>query len=244
MSFLSPAQQQVLTLLAQGSTVSAAAQSAGVHRNTVANWRRSSSHFRETWATVLYEQAQFWRDEMQSLGPLAVAALRHLLEDEKSSPSVRLRAALAVLNAITASPAEQPEKARARRQNRETDHALETLLGPLPDPRKALDGLAQEDDFDGLAEPEHGPDPGHAPGHNPAISAASTVHNSAQPCTTLHNQNPDPSPDFAQPAQAPETAQCCTTPAKQPVRNAPCRCGSGLKYKKCCMRKTQGALAA
>jgi hypothetical protein len=32
--------------------------------------------------------------------------------------------------------------------------------------------------------------------------------------------------------------------APPPGRNAPCRCGSGLKYKKCCWSKDQDALAA
>ncbi len=40
---LSPVQQQVLSLLASGTTAQAAAESAGVHRDTVSNWRRSES---------------------------------------------------------------------------------------------------------------------------------------------------------------------------------------------------------
>ena len=35
---LSPVQAQVIAALAQGRTVTAAAQTAGVHRNTIYNW--------------------------------------------------------------------------------------------------------------------------------------------------------------------------------------------------------------
>src|SRR6266542_3143392 len=43
---LSPAQEAVIALIAAGSTIVAAAESAGVHRNTVLNWRSHFPHFR------------------------------------------------------------------------------------------------------------------------------------------------------------------------------------------------------
>ena len=38
---LTPAQQKVVALLSAGATIAAAARAAGVHRNTVTNWRRN-----------------------------------------------------------------------------------------------------------------------------------------------------------------------------------------------------------
>jgi len=106
-------QQRVLTLLAQGSTVSAAAETAGVHRNTIANWRRAGSPaFKHAWQTAQWEQAAYWRDQMQSLGNLAIDALRTTLTDERTTPSVRLRAALAVLDKISKTAPAEPARSR------------------------------------------------------------------------------------------------------------------------------------
>src|SRR5580658_7281212 len=94
---LTEPQQLVLKLIAQGSTAIAAAASVGVHRNTIANWRRGCERFKANYSIALYEQALHWHDAMQALAPLAVHTLHNLLTDEKTSASVKLRAALAVL---------------------------------------------------------------------------------------------------------------------------------------------------
>ena len=43
---LTPQQEQVLALISAGSSITVAAQSAGVHRNTIYNWLRSAPAFR------------------------------------------------------------------------------------------------------------------------------------------------------------------------------------------------------
>jgi hypothetical protein len=106
---LSEAQQLVLTQLASGKTINAAAAAANVHRNTIANWRRSSEAFRNHWHTMQYEQAMHWRDQMQSLAPIAIEALQTLLTDPKTPPAIRLRAALAVLDKVTTPAPVQPD---------------------------------------------------------------------------------------------------------------------------------------
>ena len=126
-------QQHVLTLVAQGSTVSAAADAAGVHRNTVANWRRAGSHeFRKSWDAAQFEQAAYWRDRIQALGDLAIQALQQILEDPKASPSVRLKAATTVLNTI-ASPtaAKTAQSAQRRDENSELDRMI-AQAGHIP----------------------------------------------------------------------------------------------------------------
>jgi transposase-like protein len=107
---LSPVQQQVLTLLASGSTISAAAAESGIHRNTVANWRRSSEIFRDTLASMQYEQTMHWRDQIEAIAGAALAALQALIADPTTPASVRLRAVLAVLNKITALPPTPPSE--------------------------------------------------------------------------------------------------------------------------------------
>ena len=125
-------QQRVLTLLAQGSTVSAAAETAGVHRNTIANWRRAGSPaFKHAWQTAQWEQAAYWRDQMQSLGNLAIDALRTTLTDERTTPSVRLRAALAVLDKISKTAPAEPARSRksiAREADEETDRMISEIM--------------------------------------------------------------------------------------------------------------------
>jgi hypothetical protein len=109
---LTAQQQHVLALLAQGSTVEAAAEAVGVHRNTVSNWRRAGSpEFRSAWQSAQIEQAAYWRDQLQLLGDVAVESLLHVLQDPKTSPSVRLKASLAVLNVIsTPAPAHEADE--------------------------------------------------------------------------------------------------------------------------------------
>jgi DNA-binding CsgD family transcriptional regulator len=60
---LTPAQETVLSLISAGSTTVAAAEAAGVHRNTVLNWRRNSAHFRAALCRAREEKGLFWRDQ-------------------------------------------------------------------------------------------------------------------------------------------------------------------------------------
>ena len=77
-------QQTVLARVASGDTLQAAANAAGVHRNTVLNWRRSSPEFREAWESIHDEQTLHWRDQVLPLAPLAVDTMRGILEDPNS----------------------------------------------------------------------------------------------------------------------------------------------------------------
>ena len=68
---LTPPQDQVLALISAGSTISDAAQSAGVHRNTVHHWIHSP-HFRQALARARETKALFWREESERLAAEAV----------------------------------------------------------------------------------------------------------------------------------------------------------------------------
>jgi hypothetical protein len=133
-SELTAPQQQILVLLAQGKTMNAAAEAANIHRNTIANWRRSSEAFRNEWHSMQYEQAMHWRDQLQSIAQVAVDAILKTLTDEKTPPSVRLRAALAVLDKVTAVAPAQPELHRAQPAAAESMH---NHAQPETEPRAA-----------------------------------------------------------------------------------------------------------
>ena len=105
---LTPVQQQVLDLLSSGTSVGEAARQAGIHRNTIANWRRDSSAFRDCATYAQQRQAAHWRDELQTLAPIAMRTLRQTMTGDGASAGVRLRAALAVLDKVTASVPLEP----------------------------------------------------------------------------------------------------------------------------------------
>jgi uncharacterized protein YchJ len=63
---LTPAKQRVIALLSAGSTATAAAQSVGVHRNTIGNWMRSTP-FRDALIENCRDQQLAWREQTRSL---------------------------------------------------------------------------------------------------------------------------------------------------------------------------------
>src|SRR6266849_1579880 len=92
----SHAQQQVVAALAQGRTITAAAQ-AQVHRSTIYNWRNVVPAFRQALAQARSEYVAQFSDELEDLSATALATLRTVLQDALTPSSVRLRAALAIL---------------------------------------------------------------------------------------------------------------------------------------------------
>jgi transposase-like protein len=166
-------QHHVLALLAEGQSLTAAAEVVGIHRNTIRNWRRSVPAFAREIEFAVREQALVWHEAALVLAPKAALVLDEILNDANASASIRLRAALAVLK-MAAEP--QPKSLR-----------------PFPT-------VAAE------MEAEHG---------------QLLKWKSMAQSTPVHN------------------AQSCTiTPvrkAPEPGRNSICPCGSGQKYKRCCV---------
>ena len=158
---LSPIQDQIVVALANGASLSDAAAAAGIHRNTVGNWRRNSAFFRAEFAQVQYDRALLLREQTESLAATAIDTIRAILTDPQASPSVRLKAALAILNQLSA---------------------------PLPDPPWVE--LSASD-----SQPEN-------------------MHKNAQVSANTYRRD------------QPKTG-----------RNEPCRCGSGRKFKQCCLGK-------
>ena len=105
---LSQQQIAVISALSTGATVTTAAEQAGVHRNTIANWRRNILPFQYALAHAQYDRALYFREKIEDLVDTAIQSVQQILADPGASPSVRLRAALAILQ--TASTPPEPEK--------------------------------------------------------------------------------------------------------------------------------------
>ena len=95
----------VIDALSDGVNVTDAAAQAGVHRNTIANWRRNSLFFREALADAQYDRALLFRDQTERRLDLALQTLDSVLSDPKASAATGLKAALFIIgNACTPPP--------------------------------------------------------------------------------------------------------------------------------------------
>ena len=194
MYHLTQQQFEVIDALSNGATFTDAAAQAGADRNTLVDWR-ACDDFREALADAYYERAALYRDRAVPLADLAFEALRRVLTDPKSSPSVLLRAATLIIEKVTTPPQYREEK-------------------PADD---ITDMLAAMDAADRMhLAQQHQADRQEC---TPAPTDAFQMHNSAQP------QEPHRRPE-------PKIG-----------RNEPCPCGSGKKYKQCCLNKCATASA-
>jgi uncharacterized protein YecA (UPF0149 family) len=199
---LSPAQEQVITQLSSGNSFSAAAEAAGVHRNTILNWRRSVPAFSSEFERAAREQAQAWQEEAMNAVPLATQTITAVLNDPAAPIALRLRAAGMILKMADLKAAAAPE--------RQTLIAIERGVVTVP------------------AEPVH--DEARLIALQAEIQAARAelqarqarfaseepkiLHNSAQ-SQTFHRETP------------------------KVGRNEQCPCGSGRKYKICCLNRPE-----
>jgi len=126
---LSPAQEQVIALLSEGRTVSAAAEAAGIHRNTISLWRRTVPVFERVLAAAHYDRTLIWRDLAESHIELAIATIRDLITDPQVPASVRLRASLALLTRAGTAPPVEPSV---------SEHAFLRNVAALLDPDQAM----------------------------------------------------------------------------------------------------------
>jgi hypothetical protein len=158
---LTPQQLQVIDALSNGATLTDAAAQAGIHRNTIANWRLNSPDFREALTTAHYDRALLYRDRAVDLADLAFEALRKVLTNPESSPSALLRAAIFIIEKVSAPPKFEKEKP-----------------------------ASMADMFEAMAEAEHNRFAQQQP-PEPASGAqnCTTVHNDAQPSPVFHMHN-------------------------------------------------------
>jgi len=193
---LTAAQEHVLAQIANGATHTAAAASAGVHRNTVHNWLGSPA-FCQALAQAQYQNACFWHDQAKALAATAIETLRALLTNPDTRDSVRLKAALAILDRVSRTP------------------SYDDVPAP-PQIHLALHNLAQ-----GPLETKAEPGENMPALHNPAQSENEL---------TPGPRHLTPIPGGGRPPKI--------------GRNDLCPCGSGKKYKRCCLGKPSPAFAA
>src|SRR5450631_3665314 len=108
-SSLSAPQLQVIDALSAGVNSTDAAAQAGVHRNTIANWRRNYLPFRESLANAQYDRALLFREKAEDMVDLAYQTLHDLMNDPKSSPSVRLKAAMFIIEKASTPPPQKKQ---------------------------------------------------------------------------------------------------------------------------------------
>jgi uncharacterized protein YecA (UPF0149 family) len=169
-------QLAVISALTSGATIAAAAAEAGIHRNTIAYWRRNLLPFREALCDANYEKVLAFREQSEQLAPLAFQTIRQILENEAAPASVRLKAALAIVQTATTPPPPAPEPATT------------------PEP-----------------EPAQNPPEVHKNAHKNAQTDRIT------PITPIRRDHP------------------------KIGRNEQCPCGSGQKFKRCCLNKPLAA---
>ena len=105
MCTLTAPQEQVLALISAGSTIAGAAQTAGVHRNTVHNWARSAE-FRIALVRARETKALYWREQAEELAASALDTVRAIMTDPALPAAVRLKAAQSILDLAIAPPPE------------------------------------------------------------------------------------------------------------------------------------------
>jgi transposase-like protein len=232
---LSPAQAQVALSLASGASLSHAAKSSGVGRTTVYTWLKESPAFSSAVEHAKAEYVAALRDRIRDLSAKAINTIDNLLDDPSVHASVRLKAALAVLNRP-----HFPDQGW---------HLPEKINKPANE--EALENLAQlefahrqtryaQTVLDHIVEAEHArfeARTGAAGNSESEGTRASTGQRGsvvrASACEDLGTER-NTSEQQIQPVR----------PAPRPGRNEPCPCGSGLKFKRCCLNKPHAAPAA
>jgi SEC-C motif len=129
---LSPIQEQVIAHLATGLSFTAAAEAAGVHRNTIANWRREIPSFATAFEKAARDQARAFQEEALDAVPLATQAILAVLNDPTTPPALRLRAAGMILKMADIKSAAQEREVLI-----DLTPGIRTITEePAPDPEK------------------------------------------------------------------------------------------------------------
>lgn len=106
---LTPVQEQVIAAIIGGATMNAAAEAAGIHRNTIGYWRRTSLAFCEALGHAQYDKANFIREQAESHVADAFAAIHTILTKPDASDSARLNAAKYIIEKASTPPLPKPE---------------------------------------------------------------------------------------------------------------------------------------
>jgi hypothetical protein len=97
-----PKQAQAVEAIASGADVARAADASGVDRETLRDWLEHDAAFIARVNRAKTERAEQLRAEVRDLASQAIATLRVLVSGPETPAAVRLRAALAILQAADA----------------------------------------------------------------------------------------------------------------------------------------------
>jgi len=210
---LTAVQEHVLAAIAGGATLQAAAVAAAIHRNTISYWRRTSAAFRGALDYAQYDRALFIREEAGNQVADAFAALHAILTKPNASDSARLNAAKYIIEKASTPPPPQPEVIYRFQESKPEIVNSPPQIGF--EPQK-------------LAAPSAGPKP------EIVNSPAQIGFEPQKPATPLAG----PKPEIV---NSPAQSQPIPTVRSAPKvgRNELCPCGSRLKFKRCCLGKSQ-----
>ena len=193
---LTSPQLEVIDALSEGATSAAAASKVGIHRNTIANWRRNNIAFRDALAHAHHDRALLARERYEEHLDAALETIAGILADPKAPASVRLKAAQAIIDRAMTPPAPEAE--------------LVYLTKPAETPAEVHNSAQSE-------RPANQPQPATP---TPTPENRPNLHKNAQSV---------PNPPATYRREGPKIG-----------RNDPCPCGSGIKYKRCCIDKKLG----
>jgi uncharacterized protein YecA (UPF0149 family) len=99
---LTPIQIEIVDFVTKGYSLVEVVDRKDVDRHTLVDWRRSNPAFNEALEQAIRDRETLNRERMLAFGWIATTTLRKIMEDDKASPSIRLRAAQTVLKAAAA----------------------------------------------------------------------------------------------------------------------------------------------
>ena len=94
---LTPLQSKVATALAHGSSITAAAETFGLHRVTIHRWLKNHGDFYAAVQQGHAEYALALRDDLRELSERALRTLSSVLDDPTTPPSVLVKTAIFIL---------------------------------------------------------------------------------------------------------------------------------------------------
>jgi hypothetical protein len=128
---LTAQQLQVLKLLLEGHTVTAAAEQAGIHRTTIHHWCRTKPEFVHALDAARRNRHAILHDEMDRLAASAITVLEKTLADDSAPPALRVKGALAVLQSVARVSVQKPLLPRSTAENIEIENFLRTMENEL-----------------------------------------------------------------------------------------------------------------
>ena len=160
-STLTVQQLDAIARLAEGQSLTDVAHALGLRRTTIHHWRRTNSDFALALSDAQQDLADTCQHAAQGRATQAWQALDRLLSDDRTPPSIRLKAALYVLTTATSQPGSDsapPPRPRSRPRPATFDPIgaeLDALLLPASAPAAAIQQNSSLLSKFAVAEPTH-----------------------------------------------------------------------------------------